>query len=164
LPPAPARAADAFKAAFTGVWNKIPTWDRHRLLAFWRPTGEKSAQEPLIRVLPARLCPNEEVVFDEAGAELGFPMVLLEDPQRLAGMIARTLADVLRFATREHYRLIRSHFDEPVERWEKEQGREVSFEEREAKLDEQEKEFHAAYEARMCEILAGWGFDGPPAS
>jgi hypothetical protein len=91
---------------------------------------------------------------------MNFPIALVvEQPDRLPLVIARTLAQVHRFATRRHWRLVQEMIEEPLALWESQRGAEVSDAARDQKLDALEGEYVRRSEAELRELLGWWGFD-----
>lgn len=118
----PVVIAQTFRGAFTGVWEQIPPADRQRMLTYWHATHTHDKKHsPLIQVA----CPPSapEVVLAAWGTELTFPTSLVAgQPHLLQFEIARTLAQSYRLATSEHWSLILEVIEEPLERWESQQG------------------------------------------
>jgi hypothetical protein len=70
--------------------------------------------------------------------------------------IGLALAQVHRFATREHWGLVLSALEEPVARWEKRQKK-VTEASRSKKWDELEAAFLRKHEAALNQLVRGWG-------
>ena len=65
------------------------------------------------------------------------------------------------FASRKHWDLYLKVVEEPMERWEKRQGKKADDAARERKLDLLEAAHRKAYEAELQQRLRAWGFDSP---
>ena len=165
----PAVLAEGFRGAFTGVWKRLPPADRHRLLVYWQhgPDARLPATHahdknrgPLIRVVCEEATP--EVVLAGWGTQITFPASLVvARPRRLVGEIARTMAQAFRLATREHWGLIQTVIEEPLELWEREQGTRATEAKRDKKVNALETEYVEKYEASVIEIVRGWGLGTP---
>jgi hypothetical protein len=151
----PATAIDAFRTAFTSVWRQIPGWDRQRLLTYWRQPGEQGRQ-PLIQLVQRGRSAVGEVV-KHLGRELNFPLSLVAQPDRLPGEIATVLAHVLHIASGEHWRLVQEVLERPLARWEREEGKRATGATVKKKVAALEKQHLARLQARIGEILEGWG-------
>jgi hypothetical protein len=97
---------EAFRPSFTDVWSLVSRHaDRQRLLDYWNgprepplPSDRPVAPHPrpLIRVVDAGLSSPAPCVCSALGHQLDFPAALvLGQPHRLAGEIARALAQVV---------------------------------------------------------------------
>ena len=80
----PVAVAEGFRAAFAGVWKKIPPADRQRMLAYWRRGGDTASRDrrardekpaPLIRVVCGSEPPDD--VIARCGMEISFPASLV---------------------------------------------------------------------------------------
>jgi hypothetical protein len=158
-----AAVAEGFRAAFAGVWRKIPPADRQRMLAYWRRGGDslsrdRSARDekpaPLIRVVGGSEPPDD--VIARCGMEISLPASLVGQPFKLVGEVARALAGVHRYVSREHWGLILAVIEEPLDLWEREQGADVDDDRRDKKLDELEAEYLRRFTARIDQIIGAW--------
>lgn len=168
LPPARVTAVtDAFRLAFQSVWAGIPDDDRRRLRDYWRTQKRLPSYDepwpppphrPLIQITDDEPWSHEYQVCRHFGAELNFPVSLvLEHSDRITSVIGRTLAQVFRLATRQHWGLYLELVEEPLARWEQHLGRKVTDAARDRKLDELEAEYFPVYESEMAELLRRWG-------
>jgi hypothetical protein len=162
---------EAFRHGFTDIWSLVSRHaDRQRLLDYWNgprepplPSDRPVAPHPrpLIQVIDAGLSPPAPSVCSKLGHQLDFPAALvLGQPDRLAGEIARALAQVLMLANRRHWRLIIDLIEDPLKRWERQQGRKVTDTARDQKLDELEAEYVGVYESEVAQILRRWEVEG----
>ena len=161
----PVAVAGGFRAAFVGVWEKLPPADRRRMLAYWRRGGESlplasrardEQPAPLIRVVCGAEPPDD--VIARCGMEISFPASLvLGQPHELVGEVARALAGVHRYVSREHWGLILAVIEEPFDLWERGQGADAADDRREEKLDELEAEYLRRFTARIDQIIVLWG-------
>jgi hypothetical protein len=169
-PPQQAEAiAEKFRLVFLDVWQQVPPRDRQRLLAYWRDQPDRNAwgdryapRYATVRILllDGIDWSGSSSTCEKLGNELIFPTSLVAlDGDRLPHAVARTLALVLRHATRRHWVLIVAKIEGPLERWLKRRGKNADEANREAKLDRLEVDYLAAYEAEIAGILRGWGFD-----
>jgi hypothetical protein len=158
---------ERFRAAFTRAWDTIPEQDRWLLLRYWhdrpdtgRPVG--AGPRPEIRVLDKVSCAPPPPACDRLGHRLTFDAAAaVEQPDRLPLRIAHTLAQVYLLASRKHWGLYLKMVEEPMERWERRQGKKADDAARERKLDLLEAAHRRAYEAELEQRLRAWGFDGP---
>jgi hypothetical protein len=161
-----------FIHASTEVWGRLPGADRQVLLDYWQGRPYRSASDglrftppppghrPLIQVTDRAPLSPSSPAWSNLGHELNFPAALvLEQPNGLAPVIARALAQVYRFASRRHWRLVLEAVEEPLALWEKQQGNEAGDAARDQKLDALEGEYLRRYEAELRELLGRWGFD-----
>jgi hypothetical protein len=165
----PAAIARVFQAAFKGVWERLPPADRQRLIAYWRrgpdpcslatPWQDKE-HCPLIRVVCQPTTP--EIVLSRLGREVAFPASLVAgQPGRLAWEIARVLAQVFRLSNREHWCLIQTALEEPLEAWERQEGAGATDARRQEKLDELEADYLQRFEASVSRHLRRWKVAAP---
>ena len=97
-----------------------------------------------------------------AGCALTFPDVLLVgEPEHLKFAIARALAQVHRYAAREHYPLKQRLLDDPYEAWEGGRGRRAGQGKQDAKWEELQQEYQRVYDCAVAAVLARWGFRLP---
>jgi hypothetical protein len=149
---------ERFRAAFVGVWHRLPAADRLRLLRYWADRSDpglrgSSSPSPLIRVLdgassalpPACDRLGHRLTFDAAAA--------VEQPDRLPLRIAHTLAQVYLLATRRHWALAVDLIEGPLGRWERRLGKKADDAARERKLDLLEAAHRRAYEAELQQRL-----------
>jgi hypothetical protein len=160
-------AVDAFRGLFTEVWARLPADDQQQLLDYWRFDSfpslasdpfHKPPHRPLIHLVDA--WPRSGLVnAARFGHELSFPGSLArKQPDRVRSLISRTLALVWRMATREHWGMILRTIDEPLERWERRQGKATDREraEKEAVLGET---FRRKHEIAIASVLRRWGLE-----
>lgn len=163
------RIEKTFRPAFAAVWKAIPPDEQSRLLTHWR-------EEPIYRLGGRRggpTCPRPLILIDledasssngnsegveSCGRILSFPAALTKGkPQLLQSAISRALATTYRLATREHWGLLLSIVEEPLERWQRRQKKPVG----EAAIDRKAKPLERAYlkqvEAALDGINARWG-------
>src|SRR5262249_28600035 len=101
---------------------------------------------------------------DGLGHHLTFPNSLVtEHEDLLPAMIARTLAQALRYATRAHWALYLRVIDGPMDRWEARRGKQATDAARDARLGKLEGAYLRAFEVEVTHILRGWGFEPPEA-
>ncbi len=153
-----------FRAAFTGVWERIPPADRQRLLVYWRHGPDSRSHEkkhgPLIQVVCQPTTP--EVVLARCGMEISFPATLvIGQPHRLLLEIARTLAQVYRLATREHWGLVLEQIEEPLQLWERHEGARATESQRDKLVKALEAEYLEKYEASVLKIVRAWRLGTP---
>lgn len=159
----------AFYRAFNAVWARIPEADRQRLLRYWQSAPDERARpgpvraqhpRPLIRVVDGGRWSSSFPTCDHLGHRLTFPAALVTGHRELLpSVIARTLALVLRYATRAHWELYLVTVEEPMERWEARHGTKSADADRDAQVVRLEKAYLGKYEADLTRILHGWGFE-----
>jgi hypothetical protein len=165
--------AQTFRATFRRVWGRLPEQDRYSMLAYWRNgKSDPCLRDPDPFAVPTP-CPLIEIVdvgpwspahevCSRFGSVLNFPASLVATHWHLLPCeIARALALVYRYASRQHWGLILDLIETPLDCWERRQGNRVTDALRNKKLDELEKEFLRQYEAQVAELLSGWGFKEP---
>src|SRR5262249_37809853 len=151
-PGAEARAVeDAFRCAFSAVWGALPERDQRRVLGYWRGGTDLPASgspcpaphaRPLIRVVDAGRWSPSSPTCDGLGRRLAFPASLLsERPDLLPAVVARTLALVLRYATRSHWSLLLERIEHPFERWQRRWGKNADEASSAAKLGRLEADY-----------------------
>jgi hypothetical protein len=166
----PAAMASAFREAFLGVWTHIPEPDRREMLAYWRrgpiPAGRDDEpwgrRWPLIEVVDdGRHSPPPQYP-DRAGHVLTIPAWLVAtQPDCLSGTIARLLAQVYRQACGEHWRDVMRMVEEPMNRWEAEEGVTASDVELEQKAQALEADYLGYFEERLAQITRRWELEEP---
>jgi hypothetical protein len=162
----PETTASTFRKAFIGVWTRIPESDRREMLAFWRrgpiPAGRDdepwSRRWPLIQVVDDGPYSPPPLYPDRAGHVLTIPAWLIAtQPDCLPGTIARLLAQVHRQASGEHWREVMRMVEEPMSRWEAEEGATATDAELEQKAHALEADYLRYFEARVAQIAHRWG-------
>ena len=103
-----------FSKVFNAVWSQLPGFDRSRLLGYWR--GEIGPRQFGEWFPPVEHRPVIQVFLDEAKVCLGCERAatllnfsaaqVLDQPEALPLVIARTLASAYHHATRRHAGLI----------------------------------------------------------
>jgi hypothetical protein len=102
------------------------------------------------------------VEFAEVGYKLTFPATVISaKPHLVSCEIARTLAQVYRVATREHWSLIEERFNAPLDRWERKYGASASDAARETKEKVVEARYLKLFEAHVAQIVRRWGIGEP---
>lgn len=166
------RIEATFRPAFAAIWKRIPAEEQSLLMAYWREEpchrvggrrGGPSCPRPLILIdiESATFAHDNHEGVESFGRVLSFPASLTKgDPQVLQSIIGRALAIAYRFATREHWGLLLSVVDEPLERWQRRQKRPVS----DALVDRKAKPLEQAYRAQVAAAIDGvlgrWGLTG----
>jgi hypothetical protein len=173
LRPATLVAGDTrFARAFAAVWYQIPEIDRRHILGYWHAPISRKTLDEAYRERPRSPCPRivltaqseplESRVVSADGCALTFPDALLVgESERLHFAIARALAQVYRYAAREHYPLKQQLLDDPYEAWECGRGRRASQGKQDAKWEELQREYQQAYDNAVTVVLTRWGFTGP---
>jgi len=166
----PAEVARMFRTTFSSVWGQIPEADRQPLLDHWRRGPDRGLYDeraewghhwPLIQIVGAGPQPPH-AIYEKMGNVLNFPAALITAHPHLLGYeIGRILAQVYRLATCEHWRLIQEVLEQPLERWERQEGARAT----EARLNKKVKSLETAYlqqyEARITQIVRSWGIKEP---
>ena len=157
-----------FAQAFRSVWSAIPLADRLCLLSYWRNPPYQSLStkwslsiphpRPLIQIAhDAESSPYG--VCTRLGHELVFPLAIIDySPSDAAREIARTLAQVYMYASRQHWRLIVDQIEKPLSDWEHGRVRAISDRSRDKKADQLEQGFLRVYETEIRFLLDRWGF------
>ena len=126
----------AFRDAFTDIWNRIPESERLLILAYWHGPREPQRSsdprwlphpKPLIQIVFHDHWMPAPPVCNKLGHELNFSACLvLEQPYDIRKEISQTLAKVLMLATRRRWTLTLKIIEEPLERWERQKGGRVT--------------------------------------
>ena len=165
-------AGPVFVRAFNEVWKRLPGSDRHGLLHYWRDHGEfahpGSTQvslhpRPLIQIADVGMWSESYLVCSRSGHVLSFPVDLIaEHEDQLAFEIAKALAQVYRYATGDHWRLVTSLIEDPFAQWEKRHRRAADKKSGTEKLASLEREFLLQHKSVMTELLSRWGYRDDP--
>ena len=126
--------ADAFRAAFNDVWDRIPAPDRVVMLTHWRGQRPWSLSDdpfpapvryPVVRVIDLGAESSTFPLLSRAGSVFHFPAnQTTERPWSV--LIPQALAEAYRCATREHWRRVMELIEEPLAEWEGQQRGRVS--------------------------------------
>lgn len=165
------RIEATFRPAFAAIWKRIPAEEQSLLMAYWceepchRVGGRRggpSCPRPLILIdiESANFAQDNREGVESFGRVLSFPSSLTKgEPQFLQSTIGRALAIAYRFATREHWGLLLSVVDEPLERWQQRQKRPVSDALVDRKAKPLEREYLKQVETALDGILCRWGLN-----
>src|SRR5438128_715219 len=116
------------------------------MLAYWRNGKSDSCLRdpdpfavptpcPLIEIVDVGPWSPAHEVCSRSGSVLNFPASLVATHSHLLPWeIAKALVQVYRYASRKHYGLILELIDEPLERWERQQGKKITDARRDKKL------------------------------
>jgi hypothetical protein len=160
-------AADVFRGAFADVWGHVVPPDRQALHDFWRtaPRWASYAQSHLASAYPRPLI--QIVGPDPAGPvprifavwhELTFPFdLVVQRADRLPAEIAHKLAETHRFATGRFWEVGNRMVDDPMERWERRQGKQLTEAAAAAKWRQLVKAYLPVHKADIAQILERWG-------
>lgn len=157
--------AEAFRTAFGRVWRGIPPQDRQRLLDHWRRGPHPTMVDrplswyrwPLIQLSSAgslsstgasRLCGH---AFDFAVSQGE------ESTDHLRLVIAKTVGEVFRKVTGEHWRLVMSLIEQPYTLWERKQRANVSDARCQMMWDRHCEKFLLRHEAEVHQLMCRWG-------
>ncbi len=133
---------DALRYAFQEVWRNIPSQDRYTILDYWRTVSpifwlrehdrpfRPEGGYPYIRLMDDPGCLRSVARCDQFGLALHFQASWTRraNSRYLPCAIACLLARVLPYATGQSFRWDLELIETPYERWEKEQGGDVSEE------------------------------------
>jgi hypothetical protein len=162
----PAALAQTFRDAFHAAWERLPLWDRQRLLNYWRPGYEWSSPDergrgdsPRPLQIVGGALSSSQVSFDKLGHEVNFPALLVVGRRSVCmRAIAQALADTHRVMSGQHWNLLVEMMDKPLERWERKEGVGATDAVRDEMIDALEEEYLRAYKAQVSAILWNWGF------
>lgn len=155
-----------FRRVFGEVWCRIPEPDRQILLIYWREQRPRSLygdcsppprHNPLIRVIDAGSLTSTYPLCEKIGHQLNFPISLVTD-ERLPTVIARALARVYLYASREHWRLVMELIEEPLAKWESQEGKTATEASHAKKVDALEKAFLRKHDLALARVMKRWGF------
>lgn len=159
--------ARRFRDAFHEVWERLPTLVQFALIDYWQqPLAGFASSEyrahsgpiPLIQLVVGGKV-AVDAIASHFGHWLSFPAAIFDgDLNRQRQTIARVIAQVYRYATGSHEKLVDKLIERPFGEWEARQTRPPSFTRRERKLDELEAAYLRHLEAEMKQLLDSWGF------
>ena len=162
-----AKMAQSFRTLFCRVWDQIPELDQQQILAYWRqksvPNGfaeraETPRAKPLIEI--SMNAGETSVEFNQLGHHLVFPDNLLSSSAlQQSCEVARTLAQVHRIASGEHWKRVVEMIEEPIACWEREQGGRATEKRRDKKLDLLEADYLESFEKGILDTLRRWRFE-----
>jgi hypothetical protein len=152
------------------VWSRIPASARRTLMGYWRGSPEHEGsllhrpgpQWPVIRGVDGGQDSAPRSACEDFGSRLTFHLpAALGGSAQLASVIARGLAQCFRFAARRFWALYLEMVEEPMNAWEKAEGRHAKAAQSRAKCKALERAYLKRYEAELAKIVADWGFQAP---